>query len=87
MTFPGAYLPGQSLFQPQANTDQQSVMIDLSFIAFNKKWSYNVCILLPLDFFSLHNVVEHVTVYQVISEILVVPREKTPTGAAARGNP
>ena len=65
MTFPGAYLPGQSLFQPQENTDQQSVMIDLSFRAFNKKWSYNVCILLYLDFFSLHNV-EHVTVYQVI---------------------
>ena len=60
MTFPGAYLPGQSLFQPQANTDHQSVMIDLSFTAFNKKWSYNVCILLHLDFFSLHNVVEHV---------------------------
>ena len=51
MTFPGAYLPGQSLFQSEANTDQQSVMTDLSFIAFNKKWSYNVCILLHLDFF------------------------------------
>ena len=78
MTFPGAYLPGQSLFQPQANTDQQSVMIDLSFIAFNKKWSYNVCILLPLDFFSLHNVVEHVTVYQVICSCVDIPHSVYP---------
>ena len=36
---------------------------------------------------AVHGVVTSLAPHERLPEILVVPREKTPTGAAARGNP
>ena len=42
------------------------------------------CILLPSH---AHGDLTSLAPHERLPEILVVPREKTPTGAAARGNP
>ena len=36
---------------------------------------------------SIIKTIMQITTHERLPEILVVPREKTPTGAAARGNP